>query len=170
MLLAREALAQIGDVARAFFVSRDVSPELGDVAGLIASSPSLMTSLQDPKVKSMLENPENLEALGSMLKQFAGQAAELESAATGPGPANVGPSQAAASSAAPPSSPPVGNRSETMSPPPVPPTGASSAFSSGTNFQGTYPPGWNGSSSPSQPSMPQPQSGGPGVDVGPKSH
>lgn len=166
MLLAREALAQIGDVARAFFVSRGVSPELGDVAGLIASSPSLMTSLQDPKVKSMLEKPENLEALGSMLKQFAGQAAELESAATGPGPSNVGPAPASAPSAVPPNGQPVSGRPDPVPPPPMPPTGAASAFSSGVNPPGAYPPAWNGSSSPAQPSMSQPQSGGPGVQSG----
>ena len=72
--LAQHALQQLGDAAKAFLAAKGVSPEMADVLGVLGHSPELLGVLNDPEVRSLMNEPANLKALAAMLKQAAAQA------------------------------------------------------------------------------------------------
>ena len=72
--LAREALGQLGDAAKAFLTARGVSPEMAEVLGVIGSSPDLVNTLNDPDVRALMREPDNLKGLAQMLKAAGQQA------------------------------------------------------------------------------------------------
>lgn len=80
--LAKEALSQLGDAAKAFLTARGVSPEMADVLGVLGGSPDLMAALNDPDVRALMQDPSNLTGLAHMLKA-AGQQARAAREATG---------------------------------------------------------------------------------------
>ena len=85
--LAKEALSQLGDAAKAFLTARGINPEMADVLGVLGSSPELMSALQSPDVRTLMQDPSNLSGLAQML-EAAGQQARVarEAAATAPPP------------------------------------------------------------------------------------
>jgi len=87
--LAREALSQLGDAAKAFLTAKGVNPEMADVLGVLGSSPELMGALNDPDVRVLMQDPANLGSLAQMLKAAAHQARAAREASTAPptGPA-----------------------------------------------------------------------------------
>ena len=66
--LAKQALTQIGQAAQAFLVGRGIPPELTDVLGSISNSPELMAAMNDPEVRELMKDPNNLSALAGMLR------------------------------------------------------------------------------------------------------
>jgi len=78
--LAREALNQLGDAAKAFLTARGVSPGLADVLGVIGTSPELVGTLSDPDVRALMRDPDNLKSLAQMLKAAAAQARAAQQA------------------------------------------------------------------------------------------
>jgi hypothetical protein len=81
--LARHALQQLGEAAKAFLATRGVPPELADVLGALGQSPALVSALGEPEVRELVSEPQNLELLAGMLRQ-AGQQARLLRAASSP--------------------------------------------------------------------------------------
>ncbi len=73
-LLARDAINQLGEAARAFLATRGLSPEMAEVLGLLGNSPELSAALADPEVRTLMQDPDNLSALAAMLRQAAAQA------------------------------------------------------------------------------------------------
>lgn len=65
--LARDALKQLGDATRTFLTAKGLPPEMGEVFQKIGQSPDLMNALNDPKVRELMNNQENLKDLSSML-------------------------------------------------------------------------------------------------------
>ncbi len=65
--LARDALKQLGDATRTFFTAKGMPPEMADLFQKIGQSPELMSALNDPKVRELMNNPENLKDLSNML-------------------------------------------------------------------------------------------------------
>lgn len=85
--LAREALAQLGDAAKAFLTARGINPEMADVLGVLGNSPDLMSALNDPGVRALMQDPNNLTGLAQMLKSAGQQArAARQAAAATPPP------------------------------------------------------------------------------------
>lgn len=85
--LAKEALTQLGDAAKTFVTARGLHPEMADMLGVLGTSPDLMAALNDPEVRSLMQDPSNLASLAHMLKVAAQQArAAREAASTPPGP------------------------------------------------------------------------------------
>jgi hypothetical protein len=82
--LAREALQQLGEAARAFLVAKGVPPELTDVLGAIGGSPELMHTLNDPDVRTLMKDPGNLAALAAMLKNAAAVSKAAQNPANNP--------------------------------------------------------------------------------------
>jgi hypothetical protein len=74
--LARHALQQLGEAAKAFLATRGVPPELADVLGALGQSPALVSALNEPEVRELIAEPQNLELIAGMLRQ-AGQQARL---------------------------------------------------------------------------------------------
>ena len=79
--LAKEALSQLGDAAKAFLTARGVSPDMADVLAVLGGSPDLMAALNDPDVRALMQDPSNLTGLAQMLKA-AGQQARAAREAT----------------------------------------------------------------------------------------
>jgi hypothetical protein len=79
--LARQALQQLGEAARAFLTSKGVSPEMTDLMGLLGQNADLMGALQDPDVRALVQEPGNVAALAAMLKHAASQARAVRDAA-----------------------------------------------------------------------------------------
>ena len=73
-LLARDALHQLGEAARAFLMARGITPELADAVSSMGACPDLVSTLNDPEVKGLMQNPENLKVLANMLRGAAAQA------------------------------------------------------------------------------------------------
>jgi hypothetical protein len=71
--IAKHALQQLGDAAKAFLAARGVSPEMADVLGTLGQSPELMGTLNDPDVRVLMQDPNNLKLLAGLLKQAAAQ-------------------------------------------------------------------------------------------------
>ena len=71
--IAKQALQQLGDAAKAFLAARGVSPEMADVLGTLSQSPDLMSTLNDPDVRALMQDANNLKALAAMLKGAAEQ-------------------------------------------------------------------------------------------------
>lgn len=71
--LARDAIQQLGETAKAFFVARGVPPNLAEVMQAISSSPELVSALDDPAVREVLRDPRNLQGLAGLLKQVGQQ-------------------------------------------------------------------------------------------------
>jgi hypothetical protein len=86
--LAKEALSQLGDAAKAFLTARGINPEMADVLGVLGSSPELMGALNDPEVRALMQDPSNLSGLAQMLKAAAAQARAAREAAPPPPPAS----------------------------------------------------------------------------------
>jgi len=84
--LAREALAQLGDAAKAFLTARGINPEMADVLGVLGSSPELMGALNDPDVRALMQDPGNLSSLAQMLKAAGQQARAAREAGGAPPP------------------------------------------------------------------------------------
>ena len=57
-----------------FLAARGVTPELADALGAIGQSPELVQTLNDPDVRVLMHDPNNLRMLAGMLKQAAQQA------------------------------------------------------------------------------------------------
>ena len=72
--IAKQALQQLGDAAKAFLSAKGVTPEMADVLGTMSQSPDLMNVLADPDVRVLMQDPNNLKFLATMLKQAAEQA------------------------------------------------------------------------------------------------
>jgi hypothetical protein len=72
--LARHALQQLGDAAKAFLAAKGVTPEMADTLGTLGQSPELLQALQDPDVRALMADPNNLRMVAGMLKQAATQA------------------------------------------------------------------------------------------------
>ncbi len=72
--LAKEALGQLGAAANTFLASRGMSPDMLDVFAQLGASPELMAALKDPKVRSLMQDPDNLKGLAEMLRQAGAQA------------------------------------------------------------------------------------------------
>ena len=72
--LAREALSQLGDAAKAFLTARGINPEMADVLGVLGTSPDLVGALNDPDVRALMQEPSNLSSLAEMLKVAGRQA------------------------------------------------------------------------------------------------
>lgn len=79
-VLAQQALQQLGEAAKAFLASRGVTPELADALGSIGQSPELITTLNDPDVRVLMNDPNNLRLLSGMLRQAAQQARTMREA------------------------------------------------------------------------------------------
>jgi hypothetical protein len=79
-LLARDAINQLGEAARAFLATRGLSPEMAEVLGMLGASPELSAALADPDVRNLMQDPDNLKALAAMLRQAAAQARAVEQA------------------------------------------------------------------------------------------
>ena len=73
-MLAQQALQQLGEAAKAFLAAKGVNPELADVLGSISQSPDLVAALNDPDVRALMQDPNNLKALAGMLRGAAAQA------------------------------------------------------------------------------------------------
>lgn len=71
--LARDAIKQLGDAAKVFLSARGVTPELADVVNTMGASPELMAALNDPDVRELLKDSNNLHLLAGLLKQFGAQ-------------------------------------------------------------------------------------------------
>jgi hypothetical protein len=82
--LAREALGQLGQAANAFLAGRGLSPESVELLGMLGASPDLMAALKDPKVRALMQEPDNLKSLAEMLRQAGSQAQAANEAATPP--------------------------------------------------------------------------------------
>ncbi len=82
--LAREALSQLGDAAKAFLTAKGVNPEMADVLGVLGSSPELIGALNDPDVRVLMQDPANLGGLAQMLKAAGQQARAVRDAAAAP--------------------------------------------------------------------------------------
>ena len=78
--LARDALHQLGEAARTFLVARGINPEMTDVVATMGASPDLVAALNDPEVKGLMQNPENLKILANMLRGAAAQARAAKAA------------------------------------------------------------------------------------------
>lgn len=74
--LAKHALQQLGDMAKSLLAARGIPAELSDVLGAIGQSPALVGALNEPDVRSLMQDPQNLELLAGILRQ-AGQQARL---------------------------------------------------------------------------------------------
>lgn len=72
--IAKHALQQLGDAAKAFLAARGVTPEMADVLGTLGQSPDLMAALNDPDVRLLMQDANNLKLLAGLLKQAAQQA------------------------------------------------------------------------------------------------
>lgn len=72
--IAKHALQQLGEAAKAFLAAKGVTPEMAEVFGTLGQSPELMSVLGDPDVRVLMQDPTNLKFLASMLKQAAAQA------------------------------------------------------------------------------------------------
>jgi hypothetical protein len=72
--LAKEALGQLGAAANTFLASKGMSPEMIDIFGQLGGSPDLIAALKDPKVRALMQDPDNLKGLAEMLKQAGVQA------------------------------------------------------------------------------------------------
>lgn len=79
-ILAQQALQQLGEAAKAFLAARGVTPELADALGAIGQRPELVQTLNDPDVRVLMHDPNNLRMLAGMLKQAAQQARALRDA------------------------------------------------------------------------------------------
>ena len=78
--LAKHALQQLGDAAKAFLAAKGVTPEMADALGTVGQSPELLQALQDPDVRLLMSDPNNLRMVAAMLKQAGAQARALRSA------------------------------------------------------------------------------------------
>ena len=83
-VLAQQALHQLGEAARAFLAAKGVTPELADAMGAIGQSPDLLAALNDPDVRLLMQDPNNLKVLAGMLKQVGAQARAARQAANDP--------------------------------------------------------------------------------------
>lgn len=72
--LARDAIHQVGEAARALLTANGLSPEMAEVVGSLSQSPTLLDTLRDPSVRELMKNPANLEQLALMLRAAAQQA------------------------------------------------------------------------------------------------
>ncbi len=72
--LARHALKQLGDAAQALVLAKGLPPDVGDLMGVLGSSPDLMSTLRDPSVRALMKDPKNLQGLAQMLRLAADQA------------------------------------------------------------------------------------------------
>ncbi|MCB9765625.1 MAG: hypothetical protein H6739_37975 [Alphaproteobacteria bacterium] len=84
--LAREALQQLGEAARAVVVAQGMPPQMKEVMVALSSSPELLAALQDPDVRALMQDRQNLSALAQML-HAAGQQARAQRQAPPPPPA-----------------------------------------------------------------------------------
>ncbi len=80
--IAKHALQQLGDAAKAFLAARGVTPEMADVLGTLGQSPDLMATLNDPDVRILMQDGNNLKLLAGLLKQAAEQARAAREATT----------------------------------------------------------------------------------------
>ena len=71
--LARDAINQLGEAARAFLLSRGLTPDTAELLGVLGNSPELAAALNDPDVRGLMQKPENLKALAQMLRQAGAQ-------------------------------------------------------------------------------------------------
>ena len=81
--LAKSALEQIGTAAQALLVSNGVPPETKDLLLALKASPELMQALQDPTVRVMMQDPNNLQALATLLRTSAAQYEAMRQQAAG---------------------------------------------------------------------------------------
>ena len=72
--LARNAIEQVGQAARALLTQQAVPGDLTEVIGVMGQSPELLEALRDPDVRSLMQDPANLGHLAKLLKQAAAQA------------------------------------------------------------------------------------------------
>jgi len=84
--LAHQALHQLGDAAKAFLTAKGINPEMADVLGSIGQSPELVSTLNDPEVKALMNDPANLKALAGMLKAAAAQSRAARGGSAPPNP------------------------------------------------------------------------------------
>ena len=80
--IAKHALQQLGDAAKAFLAAKGVTPEMADVLGTLGQSPDLMATLSDPDVRILMQDGNNLKLLAGLLKQAAEQARAAREATT----------------------------------------------------------------------------------------
>jgi hypothetical protein len=80
--IAKHALQQLGDAAKAFLAARGVTPEMADVLGTLGQSPDLMATLNDPDVRILMQDGNNLKLLAGLLKQAAEQSRAAREAST----------------------------------------------------------------------------------------
>lgn len=73
--LARDALQQIGEAAKAFWMSQGLPPESAELLQLLGRSSKLQDALNDPRVRELMKNPKHLDDLAGMLQHVASQAA-----------------------------------------------------------------------------------------------
>lgn len=138
-VLAQHAIQQLGETAKAFFVARSIPSELSETLSAMSSSPELMSVLNQPMVKELMKDPQNLNMLAGTLQQFA----QMNAAAAASNQMNGQPGHAGH-----PAQPPAPDPS--MPPPP------------GYAPQG---PPMGGTPHQNPPGMPHPP-GGPGVGPG----
>lgn len=86
--LAKEALGQLGAAANTFLASKGMTPDMLEVFGQIGGSNELMAALKDPKVRSLMNDPDNLKSLAEMLRQAGLQAEAAQQAHAGAAPSN----------------------------------------------------------------------------------
>lgn len=72
--LARDALQQIGEAAKAFWMSQGLPPETAELLQLLGRSPKLAETLNKPAVRDLMKDPKHLEDLAAMLEHVAAQA------------------------------------------------------------------------------------------------
>jgi hypothetical protein len=69
--LARDAIQQIGEAARAMLMSQGLSAETTELLKLLQSSPSLQAALTDPAVRALMQQPGQLDQLAGLLRAVA---------------------------------------------------------------------------------------------------
>jgi hypothetical protein len=82
--LARHALQQLGDAAKAFMAAKGVTPEMADALGVIGQSPDMLEALQDPDVRALMQDPNHLRLFAGMLKQAGAQARAMRASTAQP--------------------------------------------------------------------------------------
>lgn len=99
--LGKQFIVELGSVGRAIASAKmGIPPELGDVVAAVQDSPELMTALQDPRIRSLLKEPEVAKHIAETLGMVAEHVAQAKAAqakapaapppATDPPPADGG--------------------------------------------------------------------------------
>ena len=99
--LAREAISNFGEAARAALAIPNLPPEMLGLAKVVGQNPELLRTLNDPAVQALLADPGHVSMLGDLLKHFAAQAQAMRQAPAQPGGLAPAPAAGSAPASAP---------------------------------------------------------------------